>query len=134
LADIILIACRAAILDLRAIATTGEIRGMRGELSQFDKRMTENNSSLRSEIVSLRNEMQSEIRALITRIESVATEVNTRIDALTQRLEDALNVRERLLAVEPPWPGATVKVKATNSVVTGWNSVTPHGRQVIVLV
>ena len=100
----------------------GQVRGLRGELGQFDKRMSENNSSLRSEIVSLRNEMQAEIRALHTRVESVAaqvntridslsteintridslsTQVNTRIDALTQRLDDALNVRERLVALE----------------------------------
>ena len=89
----------------------GEIRGLRGELGQFDKRMSETNSSLRSEIASLRNEMQAEIRALDTRIDSigsqlntridsVGTQVNTRIDALTQRLDDALNVRERLIAVE----------------------------------
>jgi hypothetical protein len=48
----------------------GEIRGLRGELGQFDKRMSENNTSLRSEIASLRSEMQAEIRALNTRIDS----------------------------------------------------------------
>ena len=37
---------------------------------------------------------------LNTRIDALGAQVNTRIDALAQRLDDALNVRERLVAVE----------------------------------
>jgi hypothetical protein len=93
-----------------------EIRGLRGELGQFAKRMSENNSSLRSEIAPLRSEMRAEIRVLNTRIDAVGNQLNTRIDALgmqvnaridelTQRLDDALNVRQRLIAVEAKLAG-----------------------------
>jgi hypothetical protein len=82
----------------------GEVRGLRGEMQQLDKRLSES-------IGSLRNEMQTEIRSVNaridasnvqvnTRIDALGAQVNTRIDALAQRLDDALNVRERLVAVE----------------------------------
>ena len=85
-----------------------EIRGLRGELGQFAKRMSENNSSLRSQIAPLRSEMRAEIRVLNTRIDAVGNQLNTHIDALgmqvnaridelTQRLDDALNVRQCLI-------------------------------------
>ncbi len=90
---------------------TGEIRGLRAELGQLDRRQTENMTSLRNEMMSLRNEMSvrldslrteliSRIDAVNTRIDAVAGQVNTRIDALSQRLDDALNIRERLIALE----------------------------------
>ena len=94
---------------------SGEMRGLRGEMQQLDKRLSENITSLRnemqSEIRAVRNEMQAEFRAVHTevettraqltiRIDAVKTEVNGRIDALSQRLDDAPNIRERLVAVE----------------------------------
>ncbi len=83
---------------------TGEIRGLRGELGQLDKRMTENITSLRNEMIaridSLRTEVNSRIDSLRTELNSRIDAVNTRIDALSQRLDDALNIRERLIALE----------------------------------
>ncbi len=90
---------------------TGEIRGLRGELGQLDGRQTENMTSLRNEMIartdSLRTEVNSRIDAVDSRIENVNTRIdavgaqlNTRIDALSQRLDDALNIRERLIALE----------------------------------
>jgi len=100
----------------------GEVRGLRGEMQQMDKRHSEN-------ITSLRNEMQAELRAVNSRIDGLAEQMssrinvlnerfdglgnqlnaridglggqlNIRIDALSQRLDDALNIRERLIALE----------------------------------
>ena len=118
----------------------GEVRGLRGELGQFDKRLTDGIASLRSEMTALRGEMiaridgmgaatnariesvRAELNARIdtlgaavnaridsvdsrldsvnTRIDALGGQVNTRIDALTQRVDDALNIRERLVALE----------------------------------
>jgi chromosome segregation ATPase len=90
---------------------TGEVRGLRGEMQQIDKRLTESIGSLRNEMQSeirsvrgemqsLRSEMQTELRSVRTEIEATRMQVNTRIDALSQRLDDALDIRERLVAVE----------------------------------
>jgi chromosome segregation ATPase len=82
----------------------GEVRGLRGEMQQFDKRLSDNIISLRNEVQtevrSLRTEVQAELRSVRTEIEATRMQVNTRIDALSQRLDDALDVRERLVAVE----------------------------------
>ncbi len=111
----------------------GEIRGMRGEMAQMDKRITENVTSLRNETIaridsirtegnarmdslrtevnahidSLRTEVSSRFEAANSRIDhgfdlvdSRFDRVNTRIDALNQRLDDALNIREGLEALE----------------------------------
>jgi len=71
----------------------GEVRGLRGEMQQLDRRLGEN-------IASLRNEMQAELRSVRTEIEATRMQVNTRIDALSQRLDDALDIRERLVVLE----------------------------------
>jgi chromosome segregation ATPase len=107
----------------------GEIRGMRGEMAQMDKRITENFTSLRNETIArmdalrsetngridalrsetnarsdaLRGEMNNRFEQINSRFETVNNQfgaVNTRIDALSQRLDDALNIRERLVALE----------------------------------
>jgi predicted nucleic acid-binding Zn-ribbon protein len=103
----------------------GEIRGMRGEMAQMDKRITENFTSLRNETIArmdalrsetnarsdaLRGEMNNRFEQINSRFEQIASRfetvnnqfgaVNTRIDALSQRLDDALNIRERLVALE----------------------------------
>lgn len=100
-----------------------------GELGQFDKRLTDSIVSLRNEMTALRGEMIVRIDGvgaavntridgvdarldsvntridvlasqMNTRIDSLTEQVNTRIDALTQRVDDALNIRERLVALE----------------------------------
>jgi uncharacterized coiled-coil DUF342 family protein len=75
----------------------GEIRGLRGELGQFDKRMTENAASLRSEIGSLRNETIVRMDSLRTDVNSRFEAVNARIDGLSERLDARINaLGERL--------------------------------------
>jgi hypothetical protein len=140
----------------------GEIRGLRGEVAQMDKRFTENITSLRNETIARIDSIKSEVNGRVdsfktevnahidslrtegnsrfdsfrtegnsrfdsfrtevhggfdmvnSRFDSFKTEVhggfdmvnsrfdsvNTRIDALSQRLDDALNIRERLVALE----------------------------------
>ncbi|HLH78055.1 MAG TPA: hypothetical protein VKV28_14725 [Candidatus Binataceae bacterium] len=72
---------------------TGEVRGLRSEMQQLDKRLGEN-------LASLRNELQAELRAVRAEMEATWVQLNPRIDALSQRLDDALNIRERLVAIE----------------------------------
>jgi hypothetical protein len=89
----------------------GEIRSLRGEMAQTDKRITENVTSLRNETIaridSIRTEGKSRFDSLRTEVHggfdivnSRFDNVNTRIDALSQRPDDALNIRERLVALE----------------------------------
>ena len=118
-----------------------EIRGLRGELGQFAKRMSENNSSLRSQIAPLRSEMRAEIRVLNTRIDAVGNQLNTHIDALgmqvnaridelTQRLDDALNVRQCLIRnFRFASPISTSGIRQPASLLKGlaqfWSTVPP---------
>ncbi len=50
---------------------SGEVRGLRGELGQIDKRLTENITSLRNETVA--------------RIETLEARLNGRIDSMSER-------------------------------------------------
>jgi chromosome segregation ATPase len=79
----------------------GEIRGMRGEMQQLDKRMSENFTSLRNEMIAridgLRNEVDSRFEMVNTRIDGL----DKRIDGLDKRI-DGLDRRvdERLAAID----------------------------------
>ncbi len=71
----------------------GEMSGLRGELRQIEKRMEEGFSAGRNEVNSLRNEMNARLSALDEKFSS-------RLDYTNKRLEEALEIRERLAALE----------------------------------
>jgi chromosome segregation ATPase len=86
----------------------GEIRGMRGEMQQLDKRMSENFTSLRNEMIAridgLRNEVDSRFEMVNTRIDGLDKRIDgldKRIDGLDKRI-DGLDRRvdERLAAID----------------------------------
>jgi hypothetical protein len=66
--------------------------------------MSENNSSLRSEIAHLRSEMRAEIRVLNTRIDAVGNQLNTRIDALGMQVNPEFPFS--ILRTIAPTPGS----------------------------
>jgi DNA anti-recombination protein RmuC len=73
---------------------SGEVRGLRGELGQIDKRLTES-------IDSLRNETVARIEALEARINGRADETVARIDTLEARLNGRIDtMSERASAFE----------------------------------
>jgi DNA anti-recombination protein RmuC len=104
----------------------GELRSVRGEMQQLETRLTEGLTSLRNEmrtesravngrIDSLGEQVNARINGLSDQVnarisgpsdqinallEGLGGQLNTRIDALSQRLDYALNVRERLVALE----------------------------------
>jgi hypothetical protein len=78
----------------------GEIRGMRGEMAQMDKRITENFTSLRNETIARIDGLRGEMNSRFEIVNNQFGKVDTRLDALSQRLDDALNIRERLVALE----------------------------------
>jgi len=66
---------------------SGEVRGLRGELGQIDKRLTESISSLRNETVA--------------RIEALEARINGRIDTMSERaLAFERHVEERFAALD----------------------------------
>lgn len=78
----------------------GEVRGIRGEMQQMDKRITESVTALRNETVARIDSLKSEMNSRFESVNSRFDSVNVRIDGLNQRLDDALNIRERLVALE----------------------------------
>ena len=69
-------------------------------LDGVDARLTVKIDSLRSEVGSLRSELIAEIRRVDTRIDGV----DTRIDGLDRDLRTAIDIRERLAALEARRP------------------------------
>jgi DNA anti-recombination protein RmuC len=66
---------------------SGEVRGLRGELGQIDKRLTENITSLRNETVA--------------RIEALEARLNGRIDTMSERASAfERHVEERFAALD----------------------------------
>ncbi len=73
---------------------------MQAEIGSLRREMQTEIGSVRTEIGSLRSEMQAELRTVRTEVEATRVQLATRIDAQGQRLDDALNVRERIVALE----------------------------------
>lgn len=100
----------------------GEIRGLRGEMQQLDKRVTENFTSLRNEMVarieSLEGRLNGRIDTLSERTSALERRVDDRLGAIDRRLDErigglddkialtskrfdeALDIRERLASLE----------------------------------
>ena len=67
----------------------GQLTGLDARISALDKRIDSLEKRVDEGGNALRQEMRAELRA-----------VDTRIDALKDRLDEALNIRERLAAIE----------------------------------
>jgi len=74
--------------------------GLDQKIDGVDARLTVKIDSLRSEVGSLRSELIAEIRRVDTRIDGV----DTRIDGLDRDLRTAIDIRERLAALEARRP------------------------------
>ncbi len=78
----------------------GELRGLRGEMQQLDKRIGEGITSLRNEMAAriegLEGRLSGKIEALSARVDAV----DRRVDGLDRRLSEAFDIRERLVALE----------------------------------
>ena len=105
-----------------------EIHELRGELRRLDQKIDGVNAtlaakidgvdarvtSLRTEMISMKGELLAEIRRLDTRIDSVdariggmearSDRVDARIDGLDRHLQTAIDIRERLAALEARRP------------------------------
>ncbi len=68
---------------------SGEVRGLRGELGQIDKRLTESISSLRNETVArieaLEARINGRIDETVARIDTLEARLNGRIDTMSER-------------------------------------------------
>ena len=68
---------------------SGEVRGLRGELGQIDKRLTESISSLRNETVARIEALEARINGrvdeTVARIETLEARLNGRIDSMSER-------------------------------------------------
>ena len=80
--------------ELKAIQ--GDIKALHVAFEVEIKRLDQRIDSLRSEMGSWRNEMLSEFKRMDSRIDGV----NSRIDSLAAELKTAIEIRERLAALE----------------------------------
>ena len=69
-----------------------ELHALRGEIRVLDQKI----DGLRAETASMKGELLAEIRRLDTRIDGV----DVRIDGLDRDLRTAIDIRERLAALE----------------------------------
>jgi hypothetical protein len=98
----------ARTLALRLEELAGEIRGLRDEMQQFDKRHTETLTSLRNEVVA---RIEASERCLSGRIEALDEDLSDRIDSLTGRIDtiskrglaSERHVDDRLVAMTGDW-------------------------------
>ena len=74
-------------------ALRGDIRVLDQKIDGVDSRLTAKIDSLRTETISLKGELIAEIRRL-----------DTRIDGLDRELRTAIDIRERLAALEARRP------------------------------
>src|SRR6266849_2375367 len=81
---------------------SGEVRGLRGELGQIDKRLTESISSLRNETVAridtLEARLNGRIDSMSERASAFERHVEERFAALDLRLDERLSAMDRRLA------------------------------------
>ncbi|MGH7908159.1 MAG: hypothetical protein ACREP6_16180 [Candidatus Binataceae bacterium] len=81
-----------------------EIGSVRIEIASVRKELGSEIASLRSELTSeigsLRSELRSEIGAVRSEVVALRSDLVTRIDFTNKRLDEALEVRERLAALE----------------------------------
>ncbi len=83
---------KAAFQDLIA----PEIRELRERIDGIDARLSTKIDGVRNEVASLRAELLSEIRRVDTRIDAV----DGRIDRLDRDVHTAIDIRERVAALE----------------------------------
>jgi flagellar capping protein FliD len=77
---------------------SGEVRGLRGELGQIDKRHTESITSLRNETVARIEALEARLNS---RIETLEARLNGRIDTMSERaLAFERHVEERFVALD----------------------------------
>ena len=81
-------------------ALRGDIRLMDQKIDGVDARLSLKIESLRTELGSLRAELLAEIRRVDTRIDGV----DARIEGLDHQLRTAIDIRERLAALEARRP------------------------------
>jgi chromosome segregation ATPase len=108
----------------------GEIRGLRGEMQQLDKRVTENFTSLRNETVAriealegrlngridtlsertsaFERRMDDHLAAIDRRLDERLGGLDDKIALSSKRFDEALDIRERLASLE-------AKVEAQNA-------------------
>lgn len=84
---------------------SGEVRGLRGELGQIDKRLTESISSLRNETVArieaLEARINGRIDETVARIDTLEARLNGRIDSMSERASAfERHVEERFAALD----------------------------------
>jgi len=77
-------------------ALRGEIRVLDQKIDGVDARLTAKIDALRGETVSMKAELLAEIRRVDTRINGV----DARIEGLDHQLRTAMDIRERLAALE----------------------------------
>jgi predicted RNase H-like nuclease (RuvC/YqgF family) len=80
-----------------------EIRALQGEIKRLDEKLDglrRENEGVRHEIEGLRREMGARFDALDTKFVAEIRRLDTRIDSLERELKVAIEVRERLAALE----------------------------------
>ena len=78
----------------------GQLTGVDARISALDKRVDEGLAAVRSEVASLEKRVDEGLSALRQEMRAELRTVDTRMDALKDRLDEALNIRERLAAIE----------------------------------
>jgi hypothetical protein len=81
----------------------GDIERLDQKIDGVDARLTIKIDALRTETVSMKAELLAEIRRLDARIDSVDTRIDSvdrRIDGVDRELRTAIDIRERLAALE----------------------------------
>ncbi len=95
---------------------SGEVRGLRGELGQIDKRLTESISSLRNETVArieaLEARLNGRIDTMSERASAFERHVEERFAALDLRLDERLSAMDRRL--DDKLSGLDEKIASTN--------------------
>ena len=77
-----------------------ELKALQIEIKRLDEKIESGNKRLNEKIESIKNEMLSEIRRLDGRIDGLDKGLNERIDGLGRELKVAIEIRERLAALE----------------------------------
>ena len=84
------------VLDQRIVGLDQKIDGVDQKIDGVDARLTIKIDGLRAETGSMKNELLAEIRRVDTRIDGV----DVRIDGLAHEIRTAIDIRERLAALE----------------------------------
>jgi DNA anti-recombination protein RmuC len=95
---------------------SGEVRGLRGELGQIDKRLTESITSLRNETVArietLEARLNGRIDTMSERASAFERHVDERLAAMDRRLDERLAAMDRRL--DDKLSGLDEKIASTN--------------------